>query len=135
MTPPSCAGRRGHAPERLKDSDARLGDAAFRSGFDTPQAAAAALLDGTAHRELQRRLDAWQSEEAAVRAILAEADTAAAALRPPADLAAAEQAAATAAQRLRDAASGRDAAARRCAELDRLSVRAGHRRATVGAAA
>ncbi|GAA2479143.1 SMC family ATPase [Streptomyces longisporus] len=109
--------------QRLKEADARLADAAFRAGFDTPQAAAAALLDDAAHRELQRRLDAWQSEEAAVRAVLAEAETAAAAQQPPADLASAERAAAVAAQRLRDAASARDAAARRCTELDRLSAR------------
>ncbi|MGX1542336.1 AAA family ATPase [Streptomyces adustus] len=109
---------------RLKDADARLADAAFRAGFDTPQAAAAALLDDTAHRELQRRLDAWQSEESAVRSVLAEADTAAAAQQPPADGDAAERAAALAGRRLREAASARDAAARRCAELDRLSTRA-----------
>ncbi|MEU7055868.1 SMC family ATPase [Streptomyces sp. NPDC046197] len=110
--------------QRLKEADGRLAEAAFRAGFDTPQAAAAALLDDTAHRELQRRLDAWQFEEAAVRAVLAEADTAAAARQPAADLVAAEAAAAAAGQRVRDAASARDAAARRCAELDRLSARA-----------
>ncbi|MGI5452905.1 AAA family ATPase [Streptomyces sp. CA-249302] len=109
--------------QRLKDADSRLADAAFRVGFDTPQAAAAALLDDIAHRDLQRRLDAWQSEEAAVRAVLGEPDTAAAAQQPPADLAAAEGAATRAAQRLREAASARDAAARRCTELDRLSAR------------
>ncbi|MFI9757436.1 AAA family ATPase [Streptomyces sp. NPDC051963] len=109
--------------ERLKAADGRLAEAAFRAGFDTPQAAAAALLDEASHRELQRRLDAWQSEEAAVRAVLAEADTAAAAQQPPADLEAAERAASAAAQRLRDAASARDASARRCTELDRLSAR------------
>ncbi|MFD4601259.1 AAA family ATPase [Streptomyces sp. NPDC058464] len=108
----------------LKDADARLADAAYRAGFDTPQAAAAALLDDAAHRELQRRLDDWQSEEAAVRAALAEADTAAAAQQPPADLDAAERTADLAARRLRDAASARDRAARSCAELDRLSARA-----------
>ncbi|CAL9363110.1 hypothetical protein SUDANB58_00697 [Streptomyces sp. enrichment culture] len=112
------------AAQRLKDADARLADAAYRAGFDTPRAAADALLDDTAHRALRRRLDEWQTEEAAVRAILAEADTAAAAAHPPADLAAAERAAADAARRVRDAASARDAAARRCAELDRLSARA-----------
>ncbi|MDT7845206.1 SMC family ATPase [Streptomyces justiciae] len=110
--------------QRLKDADARMSDAAFRAGFDTPQAAAEALLDDAAHRDLQRRLDDWQSQEAAVRAVLAEPDTAAAAQQPPADLASAEQAAALAAQRVRDAASARDAAARRCADLDRLSARA-----------
>jgi exonuclease SbcC len=110
--------------QRLKDADSRLADAAYRAGFDTPQAAATALLSDTAHRELQHRLDAWQSEEAAVRAALAEADTAAAAQQPPADLHAADQDAALAARRLREAASARDAAARCCAELDRLSARA-----------
>jgi exonuclease SbcC len=110
--------------QRLKEADARLADAAYRAGFDTPQDAAAALLDDTAHRELQRRLDAWQHEEAAVRAVLAEADTAAAAQRPPADLAAAEHTAAEAERRVREAASARDAAARRCRELDRLSAHA-----------
>ncbi|MBC9729593.1 AAA family ATPase [Streptomyces sp. TRM68367] len=110
--------------QRLKDADARLADAAFRAGFDTPQAAAAALLDDAAHRELQRRLDAWQSEEAAVRAVLAETDTAAAAQQPLADVTLAEQQAAAADRRLREAASARDAADRRCAELDRLSARA-----------
>ncbi|MEU1043593.1 SMC family ATPase [Streptomyces sp. NPDC005897] len=110
--------------QRLKDADARLADAAFRAGFDTPADAAAALLDDTAHRELQRRLDAWQSEDSAVRAVLAEADTTDAARRPPADLAVAEQAAADAGRYLREASSARDAAARRCAELDRLSTHA-----------
>lgn len=110
--------------QRLKDADARLADAAFRAGFDTPHAAAAALLDDAAHRDLQRRLDAWQSEESAVRAVLAEADTAAAAQQPPAEVGSAERAASAAVQRARDAASARDAAGRRCTELDRLSTRA-----------
>ncbi|MGW3286665.1 AAA family ATPase [Streptomyces sp. NPDC001002] len=109
--------------QRLKDADARLADAAFRAGFDTPQAAAAAHIDDDAHRELQRRLDAWQAEEAAVRAVLAEPDTANAAQQPPAELELAERAATDASSRLRDAASARDAAAGRCTELDRLSNR------------
>ncbi|MDQ0954191.1 exonuclease SbcC [Streptomyces phaeochromogenes] len=111
--------------QRLKDADARLADAAFRAGFDTPQAAAAALLDDAAHRDLQHRLDAWQQEEAAVRAVLAEAETVAAAGQPPADLQAAELAASTAGRRVREAASAHDAAGRRCTELDRLTHRAG----------
>ncbi|MFF8195421.1 AAA family ATPase [Streptomyces bobili] len=109
---------------RLKAADGRLDEAAFRAGFDTPRAAADALLDDAAHRELQHRLDAWQSEEAAVRAVLAEPDTVAAAQEPAVDLAAAEQEAGRAAERLRRAASAQDEAARRCAELDRLSARA-----------
>ncbi|KOV75304.1 exonuclease [Streptomyces sp. NRRL WC-3723] len=111
------------AAQRLKDADARLADAAYRAGFDTPQAAAAALLDPAAHRELQHRLDAWQQEEAAVRAVLAEPGTAAA-QQPPADPVTAERTAAAAERRLREAASARDAAARCCAQLDRLSARA-----------
>ncbi|MFE7835356.1 AAA family ATPase [Streptomyces sp. NPDC057474] len=111
--------------QRLKDADARLADAAFRAGFDTPQAAAAAVLDDAAHRDLQHRLDAWQSEEATVRAVLAEAETAAAAQRPPADLSTAERDATAAARRLQDTVSAWDAAERRRAELDRLSARAG----------
>ncbi|WKE72900.1 SMC family ATPase [Streptomyces sp. WP-1] len=110
--------------QRLKSADARLADAAYRAGFATPQEAADALLTDAAHRELQHRLDARQSEEAAVRAVLAEADTAAAAQLPPADPADAERAAIAAEHRLRTAASARDAAARCCAELDRLSTRA-----------
>ncbi|MFJ6729306.1 AAA family ATPase [Streptomyces sp. NPDC091281] len=109
---------------RRKEADGRLDEAAFRAGFDTPRAAAAALLDAATHRALQRRLDERHSEEAAVRAVLAEPDTAAAAARPPADLAAAEHTAAAAAERLRRAASARDAAQRRCADLERLSARA-----------
>ncbi|MFH8803250.1 AAA family ATPase [Streptomyces sp. NPDC017936] len=110
--------------ERLKAADGRLDEAAFRAGFETPRAAADAMLDATAHRELQRLLDDRQSEEAAVRAVLAEPETVAAARRPPADLTTAERTAAEAAERLRRAASVQDAAARRCAELDRLSARA-----------
>ncbi|MET8472867.1 SMC family ATPase [Streptomyces sp. NPDC006422] len=109
---------------RLKEAEGRLADAAFRAGFDTPEAAAAALLDDAHHRELQHRIDARQSEEAAVRAVLAEEDTAAAAARPAADVTAAESAARAADTRVRAAASARDAAQRRCAELDRLSRRA-----------
>lgn len=112
------------AAQRLKEADARLADAAFRAGFDTPRAAAEALLDDAAHRELQRRLDAWQHEEAAVRAVLAEPETAAAAQQPPADLGCAQRAAEDADRGVREAASARDAAARCCAELDRLSARA-----------
>ncbi|MEV0523103.1 SMC family ATPase [Streptomyces sp. NPDC050439] len=116
--------------QRLKDADARLADAAFRAGFDTPQDAAEALLDDAGHRALQHRVDAWQNEEAAVRSLLAEPDAAAAAEKPPADLTAAQEAAEHADQRARAAASALDAATRRCAELDRLSERsaAGARR-------
>ncbi|MFG2503177.1 AAA family ATPase [Streptomyces sp. NPDC048441] len=109
--------------QRLKDADARLADAAFRAGFDTPRAAAEALLDDARHRELQHRIDEWQNEEAAVRSLLAEPDAADAAQQPPADLHTAQEAAETADRLARAAASALDAATRRCAELDRLSAR------------
>ncbi|WP_143671686.1 hypothetical protein, partial [Streptomyces sp. wa1071] len=51
---------------RRKEADGRLSDAAFRAGFDTPEAAAATLLDAAAQRDLQHRVDAWQAEAAAV---------------------------------------------------------------------
>ncbi|MGW5737287.1 MULTISPECIES: AAA family ATPase [Streptomyces] len=116
--------------QRLKDADARLADAAFRAGFDTPGDAADALLDDARHRELQHRIDEWRNEEAAVRSLLAEPEAAAAAQQPQADVRAAQDAAEHADRRARAAASALDAAAGRCAELDRLSARsaAGARR-------
>ncbi|MET9433112.1 AAA family ATPase [Streptomyces sp. NPDC006551] len=107
--------------QRLKEADDRLADAAFRAGFDTPAAAAAALLDDGEHRALQHRLDTWHAEAAAVADRLAEPETEAAAHRPPADVAAAESAHAAAERALRDAASALDAVRDRCAELARLS--------------
>ncbi|GAV37757.1 AAA family ATPase [Streptomyces acidiscabies] len=109
---------------RLKDADGRLAEAAYRAGFGTPREAADALLAPDVHRDLQHRLDAWQAEESAVRAVLAEPGTAAAARRPPADVTGAADRASAAAEALQVAASARDAAARRCEELDRLSTRA-----------
>ncbi|MEW1748617.1 SMC family ATPase [Streptomyces angustmyceticus] len=110
--------------QRLKDADAGLSDAAYRAGFDTPQAAAEALLRDDAWRELQQRLDDWQAESAAVQAELADPGAAAAAALPPADPAAAQSAQQAAAARLRTASAGHAAARDRCAELDRLSARA-----------
>ncbi|MYW08348.1 hypothetical protein GT034_08320, partial [Streptomyces sp. SID2563] len=72
------------AAARLKEADDRLADAAFRAGFDTPEAAAATLLDDAAQRTLQHRIDAWQAEAAAVADRLAETDARDAADRPPA---------------------------------------------------
>ncbi|MFF9864460.1 AAA family ATPase [Streptomyces sp. NPDC013953] len=106
---------------RLKEADDRLADAAFRAGFDTPAAAAAALLDDAEQRELQHRLDDWQAEAAAVADRLAEPDTRSAAERPPADPAAAQAALAGADRALRDAATALAAHRDRCAELARLS--------------
>ncbi|HKQ62289.1 MAG TPA: hypothetical protein VJS92_13440, partial [Candidatus Polarisedimenticolaceae bacterium] len=68
--------------QRLKEADDRLADAAFRAGFDTPRAAAAALLSVAEQRGLQHRIDAWQTEAAAVADRLAEADTRSAAEHP-----------------------------------------------------
>ncbi|MGW0699949.1 AAA family ATPase [Streptomyces sp. NPDC002867] len=109
------------AEQRLKDADDRLADAAFRAGFDTPADAAAAVVAEGAQRDMQRRIDAWRTEEAAVAERLAEDDARCAAERPAADPASAEAGALAADRALRDAASRLAAARDRCAELDRLS--------------
>lgn len=107
---------------RLKEADARAADAAFRAGFDTPGAAAAARLDGAAHRELQRRVDLRRQEETEVRVALTDADTAAAAARPPADPVAAERIARDTERVSREAASRLAAAVRDRDDLERLSA-------------
>ncbi|WP_329594052.1 SMC family ATPase [Streptomyces sp. NBC_01362] len=107
-----------------KEADDRLADAAFRAGFDTPQAAAETLLPDAEQRELQRLVDAWQSEAAAVADRLAETETRAAAERPPAAVDAARTAYDAAERLLRDASAALAAARERCAELGRLSRRA-----------
>ncbi|MFJ3927582.1 AAA family ATPase [Streptomyces sp. NPDC090022] len=116
--------RAAAAAERLKEADDRLADAAFTAGFDTTDDAARAVLPEYEHAALQRRADGWQAEEAALADRLAEADTAAAAARPPADPEAAEAHAERAAAGLRAASSALDAARLRCAEVDRLSRQA-----------
>ncbi|MFH8476621.1 AAA family ATPase [Streptomyces sp. NPDC018000] len=109
------------AAQRRKEADGRLADAAFRAGFDTPQAATAALLTDAEQRGLQRLVDAWQSEAAAVADRLAETATRAAAEGRRAAVDVAQAAHDTAERRLRDASAARAAARERCAELDRLS--------------
>ncbi|MEV0036495.1 SMC family ATPase [Streptomyces sp. NPDC050804] len=106
---------------RLKEADGRLATAAFRAGFDTPQAAAAALLTDTGRRELQHRLDAFQAEAAAVADRLAEPDARNAAARPPAVTDAARTAHDRAERALRDASAAASTARDRRAELGRLS--------------
>ncbi|GFN02081.1 hypothetical protein Smic_06370 [Streptomyces microflavus] len=71
------------AAQRRKEADDRLSDAAFKAGFDTPQAAAATLLGAAAQRDLQHRVDAWQAEAAAVADRRAERDAREAAEQPP----------------------------------------------------
>ncbi|MEU1368385.1 SMC family ATPase [Streptomyces sp. NPDC005803] len=112
------------AAERLKEADDRLADAAFRAGFDTPQAAVETLLPDSVQRALQHRIDAWQAEAAAVADRLAETDARAAAGRAPAAPDAAQQVYDTEERRLRDASAALASARERCAELDRLSRRA-----------
>ncbi|MGC4950813.1 AAA family ATPase [Streptomyces sp. DT224] len=111
------------AAARLKEADDRLADAAFRAGFDTPEAAAATLLDDAAQRTLQHRVDAWQAEAAAVADRLAEADARDAADRPTAAPEAARERFDRAERALRDATAGLDAARERRTELARLSRR------------
>ncbi|WP_327377586.1 SMC family ATPase [Streptomyces sp. NBC_01216] len=113
-----------HTARRLKEADARLADAAYRAGFDTPELASEALLETAERRDLQHWVDTWQAEHAAVADRLAEPATRAAALRPPADPASAEAAHSAAERALRDATSALAAARDRCAELSRLSRQA-----------
>ncbi|MFI2352164.1 AAA family ATPase [Streptomyces sp. NPDC019443] len=110
--------------QRLKEADDRLSDAAFRAGFDSPRAAAAVLLGEAEQRDLQHRIDAWQTEAAAVADRLAEADADSAAEHPPADPDAARAAHDEADSALRAAVSVLAAARDRCAELARLSRQA-----------
>ncbi|WP_030607217.1 AAA family ATPase [Streptomyces sclerotialus] len=112
------------AAERLKEADAALADDAYKAGFDTPRDAAAALLSDDEWRRVQGQLDAWQAEETAVAAELADPRTAEAAALPPADTDRARAASEAAARRLRAAATAHATARDRCAELDRLSARA-----------
>ncbi|MFE9815369.1 AAA family ATPase [Streptomyces sp. NPDC005773] len=112
------------AAERLKEADDRLADAAFRAGFDTPQAAADTLLGDSGQRALQHRIDAWQAEAAAVADRLAETGARAAADRAPAAPDTAQQVHDEAERLLRDASAALSSARERCAELGRLSRRA-----------
>ncbi|MEV7870756.1 SMC family ATPase [Streptomyces sp. NPDC088124] len=109
---------------RLKEADGHLAGAAFRAGFDTPGAAAEALLGAADRRSLQHRIDDWQAESAAVADRLAEPAPREAAARPPADPGPA-RAAHDAAERALRAASARGAATRETREqLAGLSRRA-----------
>ncbi|MET8436150.1 AAA family ATPase [Streptomyces sp900116325] len=112
------------AAQRSKEADGRLADAAFRAGFDTPQAAVATLLSAPEQRDLQHLIDAWQAEAAAVADRLAEVETRAAAERPQADPDAAQAAYDMAERQVRDAAATLAATRERCTELGRLSRRA-----------
>ncbi|MFE9699943.1 AAA family ATPase [Streptomyces sp. NPDC006270] len=112
------------ADRRRKEADGRLSDAAFRAGFDTPEAAAANLLDAAAQRDLQHRVDAWQAEAAAVADRRAERDAREAAEQPPAQPSAARAEFEAAERLLREASSAHAAAEDRRVELTRLSERA-----------
>ncbi|SCF59393.1 SMC family ATPase [Streptomyces sp. Cmuel-A718b] len=112
------------AAQRRKEADDRLSDAAFRAGFDTPEAAAATLLDASAQRDLQHRIDAWQAEAAAVADRRAERDAREAAEQPAARPSAAQSEFETAEWLLREASSALAAADERCDELTRLSRQA-----------
>ncbi|MBW8089624.1 AAA family ATPase [Streptomyces hygroscopicus subsp. hygroscopicus] len=112
------------AAARLKEADARLADAAYRAGFDTPEQAAEAVLPPDRQRDARRRLDAWQTESAAVAAELSDPKVLAAAQAPPADPAATRAAAEAATRALREVSAADAAARTRCEELDALSAQA-----------
>lgn len=108
----------------LKDADADLADAAYRAGFDTPEAAAAALLPPAEVQRLRQRAEERRREEAAVTAELTALDVAEAAGMPPADPEGARRAVEDATHGLRGAAARQDAARTTCAALDRLGAEA-----------
>ncbi|GAA3355743.1 hypothetical protein GCM10017744_019510 [Streptomyces antimycoticus] len=112
------------AASRLKEADARLADAAYRAGFETPEQAAEAVLPPDRQREARRRLDAWQTESAAAAAELSDPRLLAAAQAPPADPAAARTVADAATRALREASAADAAARTRCEDLDALSAQA-----------
>ncbi|MFE7127139.1 AAA family ATPase [Streptomyces sp. NPDC057617] len=108
----------------LKEADGRLANAAFRAGFDTPQAAAAALLTDTDRRQLQRVLDEFRDEAVAIDTVLTDAEIRRAAARPPAGTAATEAAYDAAERSLQDASAAAVTSRDRRAELARLSRQA-----------
>jgi exonuclease SbcC len=109
---------------RSKDADAAVADAAYRAGFDTPEAATRALLDDRERQRLEERVEQWQHEQATVTAEVTALDLTEAAARPPADPGRAQAAAEAATGLLRDASATHAAARTRCADLDRLSDKA-----------
>ncbi|WP_433887764.1 AAA family ATPase [Streptomyces sp. CA-111067] len=115
---------RAESAARHAEAEAALVAAAARAGFATPEEAAAALLPAEQLWSVERQVEQWAREEAAVEADLAAPEPAAAALRPPADPAAAQAAASAATDRLRAASAAESAAEQRTAELDRLSAEA-----------
>jgi exonuclease SbcC len=115
---------RAESAARHAEAEAALVTAATRAGFATPEEAAAALLPAEQLWAVERQVEQWAREEAAVEADLAAPEPAAAALRAPADPAAAQAAASAATDRLRAASAAESAAAQRTAELDRLSAEA-----------
>ncbi|GAA1371721.1 AAA family ATPase [Streptomyces beijiangensis] len=118
--------------QQLKEADDRLADAAFRAGFDTPQAAAAELLPEDGHRRLQHQADAWQAEEAAVADRLAEEDAARAAELPQANPDTARAAFDRAERSVRESGSALDAARERGSALARLSRQAAEELRSLG---
>ncbi|MGD9485473.1 SMC family ATPase [Streptomyces sp. TRM70308] len=112
------------AARHLKQADADLADACWRAGFTGPGAAADAALDPADADALRHRLDAWQTEEAAVAAELADPRVQDAAAQPPADTAAAGRRAEAAAAHRRSAETAAATARARVADLDALSGQA-----------
>ncbi|SHN23806.1 AAA family ATPase [Actinacidiphila paucisporea] len=110
--------------QRLAEAESALADAAARAGFGSAEEAAAALLPPARLWEAERRVAAWDKEEAAAEADLAAPQPAAAAALPAADPVAAQAALDAANRRLRQASAAESAAATRRAELDRLGAEA-----------
>ncbi|MBW1603304.1 SMC family ATPase [Streptomyces sp. JJ66] len=112
------------AARHLKQADADLADASWRAGFPRPEAAADALLADADARALRARLDAWQTEEAAVAAELVDPAVQDAAAQAPADVAAARRRAETSAAQRRAADTAATATRQYAADLDALGAQA-----------
>ncbi|MFE0691517.1 AAA family ATPase, partial [Streptomyces xiamenensis] len=65
--------RAGESAQRWEAARTQARDAAHRAGFPGPQEAAEAVRSAEHQRSLERRLNDWRTEEAAIAALLADA--------------------------------------------------------------
>jgi DNA repair protein SbcC/Rad50 len=110
------------AAARLKEAEAEEAATAVAAGFASGEEAARALLPAAERQALETGLERLHGEEAAVRALLDDADLVSAAALPPADVPEARRAMEAATARLRTAAATEQAARRRVSELRRLGA-------------
>lgn len=119
----AAARETAEAAARLAAARTEAGTAAAEAGFAGVEAAAEALLPDSRRQALEAALAAWDSDLAAVRALLADPALSEEATRPTAEPSAVRAALEAATARLRTAAAAEDAARRRLDELRRLGSR------------